>query len=63
MTTRRPDERTWPPLALPYAEALTDVVSFVFDEVDPIGVIATGTIVRGTPDASSDLDVFVNLDP
>jgi hypothetical protein len=31
----------------------------VTSEVDPVGIIATGTIVRGTPHASSDLDIYV----
>jgi hypothetical protein len=34
-------------------------VAFVSGEVEPIGVIATGTIVRGTPHASSDLDLYI----
>ena len=55
----RLDQCIWPPLASPYADALRDAVAFVMNEVDPIGVIATGTIVRGTPHASSDLDLFV----
>jgi ketosteroid isomerase-like protein/predicted nucleotidyltransferase len=59
MTANRLDECIWPPLASPYAEALRHAVSFVLDEVDPIGIIATGTIVRGQPHASSDLDLFV----
>ena len=49
----------WPSLASPYAEALRQAVAFVFEAVDPVGIIATGTIVRGTPNASSDLDVYV----
>jgi predicted nucleotidyltransferase len=50
---------TWPPLPSPYDEALRDAVAFILREVDPVGIIATGTIVRGTPHESSDLDVFV----
>jgi hypothetical protein len=49
----------WPDLAPAFDAALRDAVRFVFDEVDPIGVIATGTIVRGEPQASSDLDLYV----
>jgi predicted nucleotidyltransferase len=38
---------------------LREAVAFILREVDAVGIIATGTIVRGTPHASSDLDVFV----
>jgi len=50
---------SWPPLAPRHATALRDAVAFVLAEVDAVGVIATGTIVRGQPHASSDLDVYV----
>jgi uncharacterized protein (TIGR02246 family) len=49
----------WPDLPAPYDGALRDAVAFVVDTVDPVGIIATGTIVRGTPNASSDLDLVV----
>ena len=50
---------TWPPLAPPYDEALREAVAFILQEVDAVGIIAAGTIVRGTPHESSDLDIFV----
>lgn len=50
---------SWPTLAEPFATALRQAVSFVFEELQPIGVIATGTIVRGHSHRSSDLDVYV----
>lgn len=50
---------SWPPLPARYAAALRAAVAFVLDEVDALGVIATGTVVRGTPHACSDLDVYV----
>ena len=59
MTTGALDQCTWPPLASPYDEALREAVVFILREVDAVGIIATGTIVRGTPHESSDLDVFV----
>jgi predicted nucleotidyltransferase len=34
-------------------------VSFVLERFKPVGIIAAGTVVRGTPDATSDLDVWV----
>jgi hypothetical protein len=49
----------WPDLAPPFDAALRDAVAFVLDTFDPLGVIATGTIIRGTAHASSDLDVCV----
>jgi uncharacterized protein (TIGR02246 family) len=59
VTTSLLDGCTWPPLASPYDEALREAVAFILREVDPVGIIATGTIVRGTPHESSDLDMFV----
>ena len=53
-----PDLRL-PPLAEPYKTALEEAVAFVLERFDPIGVVASGTIVRGDPSPSSDLDVFV----
>lgn len=49
----------WPPLAPPYDVALRAAVAFVFVELDPVGIIASGTIVRGNPAPTSDLDLFV----
>jgi hypothetical protein len=49
----------FPPLPDPYDRALRETVSFVLERFQPIGIIAAGTIVRGTPDAASDLDVWV----
>ena len=52
-------ECSWPTLAPRYAAALREAVAFALDEVDALGVVATGTIVRGTPHVSSDLDLYV----
>lgn len=49
----------WPALAPRYAAALREAVAFALAEVDASGIVATGTIVRGAPLASSDLDVYV----
>lgn len=49
----------WPALAEPFASALRDATAFVFAETEPLGVIATGTIIRGEPHATSDLDIYV----
>jgi predicted nucleotidyltransferase len=48
-----------PPLAEPYRSALAEALRFIFDRFEPIGVVASGTIVRGNPSPSSDLDLFV----
>ena len=50
---------SWPPLAERYATALREAVAFVFSEVDAHGIVAAGTVVRGTPHHSSDLDLYV----
>jgi hypothetical protein len=50
---------TWPALPDRYAGALREAVALVFNEVVPQGIVATGTIVRGTPHDSSDLDLYV----
>jgi uncharacterized protein (TIGR02246 family) len=59
VSAHRLDRCHWPTLASPYADALRDAVAFVMAETEPVGIIATGTIVSGAPHASSDLDVFV----
>jgi hypothetical protein len=50
---------SFPKLADKYDQALREAVSFVLERFKPVGIIAAGTIVRGTPDATSDLDVWV----
>jgi predicted nucleotidyltransferase len=50
---------SWPPLAPRYAAALAEAVAFVLAEVDVVGIVATGTLVRDTAQASSDLDLYV----
>lgn len=50
---------SWPSLAPRYAAALREAVAFALAEVDATGIVAAGTIVRGTPHASSDLDLYV----
>jgi len=50
---------TWPPLDARYAVALREAVALVFDLVNPTAIVATGTIIRGTAHAASDLDIYV----
>src|SRR5215471_15830502 len=49
----------FPKLPDNYDRALHEAVSFVLERFKPVGIIAAGTVVRGTPDAASDLDVWV----
>lgn len=49
----------WPDLAEPYALALRDIVAFVQERVDPVGIVACGSVIRGTPSPNSDLDIYV----
>lgn len=49
----------WPDLAEPYAEALRDAVALILGRFTPQGIVAAGSIVRGTPHRSSDLDIYV----
>ncbi len=52
-------DRTWPALTEPFATGLRAAVDFICQELEPIGIIATGTIVRGNPHRNSDLDLYV----
>jgi hypothetical protein len=50
----------FPALPAPYDAALKAAVAWVLAEYPTVlGIIASGTIVRGAPDASSDLDIYV----
>lgn len=54
----------WPDLSPRYATALQAAVRFVFEQFEPLAVIAAGSIVRGVGDRSSDLDIYVvHADP
>ncbi len=46
-------------LAEPYALALQQALAFCHERTDPFGIVASGSIVRGTGDANSDLDIYV----
>src|SRR5215510_3180139 len=54
----------FPMLAPKYDVALREAVSFVLGSFKPVGIIASGTIVRGNPDSTSDIDLWVvHLEP
>jgi len=58
--TQRPLEGCdFPSLPAKYDKALREAVSFVLASFKPVGIIASGTIVRGQPDTTSDLDLWV----
>jgi len=50
----------WPDLPTPYAAALREAVQFVLERcVDTQGIVVSGTVLRGNPAPSSDLDIYV----
>jgi predicted nucleotidyltransferase len=53
------DDCHWPTLAVPYDEALRQAIAFVLMRFNVKGIIASGTIIRGNPDSTSDLDIYV----
>jgi predicted nucleotidyltransferase len=54
----------FPKLSAKYDMALREAVSFVLGSFKPVGIIASGTVVRGNPDATSDIDLWVvHLEP
>lgn len=52
-------ECTFPNLAEPYRTALKEAVAYIAGRFNAIGILAAGSIIRGAPDASSDLDLYV----
>jgi predicted nucleotidyltransferase len=52
-------ECRWPALPERYDAALRAAVAFIFERYSPVGVVASGTIVRGNPAPTSDLDLYV----
>ncbi|MGB1285522.1 MAG: nucleotidyltransferase domain-containing protein [Aggregatilineales bacterium] len=49
----------YPPLETHYDIALRQAVAYIINRFDPIGIIASGSIVRGNPSANSDFDIHV----
>jgi len=50
----------WPALAAPYDRALREAVRFILERFDDIvGIVVSGTILRGAPAPTSDLDIYV----
>lgn len=53
------EQCVFPNLPSPYAQALHEAVEFILARTVPVGIIASGSILRGNPDPASDLDIYV----
>lgn len=54
----------WPQLTEPYAMALRGAVHYILEHIDDLqGIVVSGTIIRGNPAPTSDLDIEVIHDP
>ena len=54
----------FPQLSQKYDEALRDAVAYILENFSPAGIIASGTIIRGNPDPSSDFDIYaIHMEP
>jgi predicted nucleotidyltransferase len=53
------DQCNWPDLEERYDLALREAVAFILENFNSSGIIASGTIIRGNPDPTSDLDIYV----
>lgn len=53
------DQCQWPPLPEHYASALREAVAYILKRFSPHSLVACGTIIRGSPDPSSDFDLYV----
>ena len=49
----------WPELPERYDRALREAVTHILERYTPVGIIAAGSILRRSPDPSSDLDIYV----
>lgn len=59
MTHNLPADCHLPDLPAPYDAALREAAAFILDRYDVLGLIASGTVVRGNPAPNSDLDLYV----
>ena len=53
------EECRWPALDARYDAALREAVRYILSRWWPVGIIASGTIIRGNPAPNSDLDLYV----
>lgn len=49
----------WPDLAPPYRQALQATVTHILARFPVLGIIASGSIIRGNPGPTSDFDLYV----
>lgn len=49
----------WPALAPPYKEALEAAVAYVLARFPVLGIVVSGSIIRGNPGPTSDFDICV----
>jgi predicted nucleotidyltransferase len=49
----------WPDLPERFDRALREAVAYILDRFQVRGIVAAGSILRGAPDPSSDLDLYV----
>ena len=52
-------ECRWPKLSDRYSKALRATVAYILDNFDVHGIIVSGSIIRGNPNAGSDFDTVV----
>jgi predicted nucleotidyltransferase len=50
---------SFPVLSQPYDQALQEAVVLILSRYSPVGIVAAGSILRGQPDRTSDLDIYV----
>ena len=56
-------ECRWPALDDRYTAPLHKAVEYIIVRFDPHTIVASGSIIRGNPDATSDFDLYVIHDP
>ena len=49
----------WPELPDVFDRTLREAVSFVLDHFSVAGIVVSSTIIRGNPDPSNDLEIYV----
>ena len=55
---------TFPRLEKKYDTALKEIVAYTFQRYNPVGIIASGSIISGNPDTYSDFDMhIIHLEP
>lgn len=50
---------TFPDLSPRYDKGLREAVAFILENFNVLGIIASGTIIRGNPSPTSDFDIYI----